>query len=217
MEPQNLAAEKVEPVPDSKKRRSRTWLYLKKFCLDMLPVIAGVVIGLFVNSYTEEQKNQSMLENTLQALSNEFTENGYELKEELLRHKQIIDSLTYYKDYEQFTLFDVLLKGGGLSLSKISTTNWRAVLNNYSLQLINFPTIKLLSAIENVHEEQSKLADWFAAIVHSPSFYERGKEGLAYRMNVLDAMTEYKVNEEELLQLYDDFASIVNSKEYQRY
>jgi hypothetical protein len=217
MEPQSPAAEKVEPVPDLKKRRSRTWLYLKKFCLDMLPVIAGVVIGMFVNSYTEEQKNQSMLKNTLQALSNEFTENGYELKKKLPQHRRIIDSLTYYKDDEQFSLYEVLLKAEGLQDSKISTTNWRAALNNYSLQLINFPTIKLLSTIENVHEEQSKLDDRFAEIVYSPSFYERGKVGVAYRMNVLEAMREYKVNEEELLQLYGDFARTVNSKEYQGY
>jgi hypothetical protein len=217
MESQDPDARNVDRVPNSKMRRNRIWLYFKKFCLDMLPVIAGVVIGMFVNSYTEERKNQNMLENTLQALSNEFTENGHELNKKLPRHKRIIDSLTYYKGHEQFTLYDVLLKAGGLSFGKISTTNWRAALNNYSLQLINFPTIKLLSAIENVHEEQSKLDDWFAEIVYSPSFYERGKEGVAYRMNVLDAMNNYKANEEELLQLYDDFARIVNSKEYQRY
>lgn len=216
MESQDPAAENVERVPDSKVRSKRIWLYFKKFCLDMLPVIAGVVIGMFVNSYTEEQKNENMLENTLQALSSEFTENGHELRKKLPRHVRIIDSLTYYRDNEQFTLYDVLLKAGGLSTSKISTTNWRAALNNYSFQLINFPTIKLLSAIENLHEEQSELDDRFTEIVYSPSFYERGEGGVAYRKNVLDAMSNYKVNEEELLQLYKDFAHIVSTRKYQR-
>jgi hypothetical protein len=216
MESQDPAAENIEQVPYSKVRGNRIWLYFKKFCLDMLPIIAGVVIGMFVNSYTEEQKNQTLLENTLLALSNEFTENGHEINKKLPRHTRIIDSLTYYKEDEHYTLYDVLLKAGGLSLSKLSTTNWRAALNNYSFQLINFSTIKLLSAIENLPEEQARLDDWFSKIVYSTSFYERGEEGVAYRMNVLDAMSNYKENEEELLQLYNDFAHVVNSKEYQR-
>ena len=50
--------------------------HFKKFCLDMLPVIAGVVIGLYLTAESDERQNRKLLDNTLEALSNEFKANG---------------------------------------------------------------------------------------------------------------------------------------------
>jgi hypothetical protein len=177
----------------------------------MLPVIAGVVIGMFVNTYTEERKNRNLLENTLQALSNEFTENSEEINNKLSRHIRIIDSLTFYMDNKTYSAYEILLKAGGLSTAKISTTNWRAALNNYSLQLVDFSTIRLLSRIESLHDEQKGLDEWFTNSVYSTTIYKRGEEGVAYRRTLLGVMANYKENEQELQKLYSDFSSVVNT------
>lgn len=200
----------------NKVRRRKIFPYVRKFCMDMLPVIAGVVIGMFVNSYTERQHDQNLLENTLHALSNEFLENTMEIKKKLPRYTRIIDSLDYYGDNKEYNLYEILIKAGGLTTSKITTTNWRATLNTYSLQLINFPTVQLLSRIENIHEEQIKLDDLLVEMAYGPPMYKRGDEGLAYRKNILDLMNNYKGNEEERLQLYYDFANIVIAKRYKQ-
>jgi hypothetical protein len=216
MPPTDPGVEDEKSSATDKVRRSKLFSYARKFFLDMLPVIAGVVIGMFVNSYTEEQRNQNLLESTLHALSYEFLENTQEMKNKLPRYNRIIDSLNYYMDNKQYNLYEILLKAGGLTTSKITTTNWQVTLNNYSLQLINFPTVQLLSRIENVHEEQTKLVDLLTAMAYGPAMYKRGDEGLASRKNLFDMMINYKSNEEERLQLYYDFANIVITKRYKQ-
>ena len=76
--------------------------------------------------------------------------------------------------------------------------------------------MRLLSSIENLHEEQKGLDDWFINSVYSTKIYQRGEEGVNYHMSVLDVMKNYKANEEELLALYSDFARIVSTRAYQR-
>jgi hypothetical protein len=199
---------------ESGKYRSRIWRFIRKFCLDMLPVIAGVVIGMFLNNEREARQNRNLTETTLQALSGEFKENGREIDTKLTRHTRIIDSLQYYMADEQLNLFEILVKGGGLASSEIYTTNWRATLNNNSLRLINFQTVKLLSRIENLHEDLAKQVDMLFLILYEPSMYKRGKDAVVHRKNVFDLMVGYRANEQELLQLYAEFENVVNTKQY---
>ena len=208
--------EDEESSATDKRRSGKIFPYVRKFSIEMLSVIAGVVIGMFVNSYTERQHDQTLLENTLHALSNEFLENTKEIKNKLPRYTRIIDSLNYYKDHKQYNLYEILVKAGGLNTSKITTTNWQVTLNNYSLQLINFPTVQLLSRIQNIHEEQVKLVDLIMEMAYGPAMYKRGDESLAYRKNLLDMMSNYKGNEEERLELYYEFANVVIAKRYKQ-
>lgn len=205
--------------PKSKKRilsfKQRLLPYLKKFSMDMLPIIVGVFIGLFLNTQREERQNRNLLDNTLQALSLEFEENSREIRGKLRRHTQIIDTLDFYMEDPNYNLYDLLVKAGGLASSEIYTTNWRATLNNCSLQLINFQTVKLLSRIENLHDDLTKEIDMLYLIIYGPSMYKRGEEGIEYRRNVLDLVRSYKADEEELLRHYTDFSDIVDNREYE--
>jgi len=216
MEKDSPQSEPVDSSPPRKKIITLVGNHLKKFCLDMLPVIAGVVIGLYLTAESEERQNRKLLDNTLEALSNEFKANGLEINKKLIRHTRIFDSLKYYQSDTQYNLNDILGKAGGLASSQIYTTNWQATLNNYNLQIINFETVKLLSRIENIHDELTKQVDIFYEKVYAPSMYARGEEGVSHRKIVMDVMEDYKANEQELLQLYNEFSVVVETKRYRQ-
>ncbi|HZI26421.1 MAG TPA: hypothetical protein VFD46_15155, partial [Chryseolinea sp.] len=62
---------------DHKKERSKTTAYRigVKLAIELLTVIAGILIALFVNSVQEKRHDKKILDETLHALSAEFDKN----------------------------------------------------------------------------------------------------------------------------------------------
>jgi hypothetical protein len=53
-------------------------------------------------------------------------------------------------------------------------------------------------------------------MVYASSMYARGEEGMSHRKIVMDVMEDYKSNEQELLQLYQEFSDVVETKRYRQ-
>lgn len=183
---------------------------------DIIPVIAGILIALFINNFQQNYRDKKLLESTLQSLSNEFAENAAEINEELPRHRQWIDTLERYKESENHSIYDMTAKAGPISIAFIFTTNWQATLNNNSLGFLNFQTVQLLSEIDATHQELRKQEDMLYPVVFGPPMFKRGKEGLEYRQGLEGWFTTFTINEEELLKLYEKFEQVVQNKQYRK-
>lgn len=207
---------KVSDSPASaqnpKKKTIRT--IVGKIGLDIIPVIAGILIALFINNLQQNYRDKKLLESTLQSLSNEFAENATEINENLPLHLRLIDTLQHYKESENHSIHDIVTKVGRLSTANIFTTNWQATLNNNSLGFLNYKTVQLLSDIDAQQQEMRNQEEMLLPIVFGPPMFKQGKEGLEYRQGLEVWLLTFISNEEILLGLYEEFEQVVRNKQY---
>ena len=209
----NTPDEATNPAASARKERNVKSL-IGRIGLDMIPVIAGILIALFINNVQQNYRDKKILESTLQSLSSEFAENAAEINEKLPLYQRWIDTLQQYKESEHHSIYDMIPKVGTINTANIFTTNWQASLNTNSLRFLNFQTVQLLSEIDAQHQEVRRQEDMLYPIVFGPPMFKKGKEGLEYRQGLEVWFSAFKSNEEALLKMYEEFKQVVRNKQY---
>src|SRR5918994_4871760 len=111
---------------DHKKRRqTKAYKIGGRLAIELLTVIAGILIALFVNSVQEKRNDKKILDETLHALSAEFDKNRENIKNVSHRLQRFRDTLEFYKDDESLSVYDLTLKSPGLTAVDLFTTNWQ--------------------------------------------------------------------------------------------
>jgi hypothetical protein len=205
---------KESSEPNLNVKGQRVLPLLRKLGLDIIPVIIGILIALFINNAQQNYRDKKLLDSTLQSLSNEFSYNAMAIKGKLPLHQQWIDTLLQYKDSEHYSIQDLMTKVGSVSTANIFTTNWQATLGNNSLGFLNFETVQLLSKIDAQHQELRRQEDLLYPIVFGPPLSKTGKEGWEYRQGLELWFIAFRANEESLLELYEEFKQVVARKQY---
>jgi hypothetical protein len=197
-------------------RRRSTKSILSKIGLDIIPVIAGILIALFINNFQQNILDRKLLASTLESLSAEFSENEKVIKGLLPRQQGFLDTLRFYLNDKSYSLNDMSTKTNGMGTPKIQSTNWRAALNNNSFSMLNFETINLLSQIENLYDELKDQEELMYPNVYGPPWFKTGQEGWEYRKGMDAWMITYVGNLHELLALYKEFEEVVENEKYSR-
>lgn len=202
-----------EKIPNKKRNLKPV---LSKIGLDMIPVVAGILIALFINNVRQSVLDQRLLASTLESLNDEFSKNQTNIEYYLPRQQRFLDSLRFFLEDRSFSIFDMSRKTDGMGTPEIHSTNWRSSLNNNSLQLLNFRTVNLLSQIDSKYEELKDQEALIYPIAYGPPMFKKGEEGWEYRKGLELWMISYISNERELLALYKEFEQIIQTKTYQR-
>jgi hypothetical protein len=66
------------------KKRNATY-FMGQMGREMIPVIAGILIALFINNWQQNYRDEKLLESTLQSLSEEFDKNTENIQSYLPR------------------------------------------------------------------------------------------------------------------------------------
>ena len=181
---------------------------------EMIPVIAGILIALFINNWQQSYRDEKLLESTLQSLSEEFDKNAENIQSYLPRQSHFLDTLRLYHDDTTLSILDIATKTCGMGSPEIYATNWQLSVNNNSMRLLNFQTINLLSQIESKYQELRDQDRFLYPILYGPPVFQTGEEGVAYRRGMELWLNSYMGNEKELLALYEEFQQIVQNREY---
>ena len=110
---------------------------LGKIGLDMIPVVFGILIALFINNLRENYQDRKLLKGTLLSLSEGFKKNIEGIQKNLRRQTLLLDTLQYYREDSTYSIFDLATKAEGIGLAEIYSTNWQISLNNNSLRLLD--------------------------------------------------------------------------------
>lgn len=189
--------------------RSRVLRILAKFAFEILVVVAGILIALFVNSVQQRRSDRERLNATLTSLSQEFQKNIENIEVIQPRLERFRDTLRFYQGKHDMSIYDITVRAPGLTTADLYSTNWRATLSNNSLQLLDFATVTLLSRIEAKHQELKNEEMILMSMLYQPALYKRGNEGSDYRKVLGVWLDSYLSNEQELIKLYEQFAGDV--------
>jgi hypothetical protein len=192
---------------ENKKKSAQTTSYkiVGKLAVELVTVIAGILIALFVNSVQEKRADKKNLDETLDALSLEFDKNRDNIKSISHRLQRFRDTLEFYEKDTSLSIYDLTVKSPGLTIADLYTTNWQVTLSTNSLRLIDFETITLLSKIDAKHKELKDQGAILTSLVYNTAIYKNDREGFYHRKVLASWIGGYMGNEKELIALYDEF------------
>ena len=195
----------MDESPNKKKHGRTTYKIVGKLTVELVTVIAGILIALFVNSIQEKRADKKNLDETLRALSLEFDKNRENIESKSHRIQRFRDTLEFYEKDASLSIYDLTVKSPGLTLVDLYTTNWQVTLSTNSLRLINFETITLLSEIEAKHNELKEQGQILTSLLYNTAIYKNDREGFYHRKVLASWIGGYMGNEKELIALYDEF------------
>ena len=195
-----------------KKYGQTTYKIAGKLAVELITVIAGILIALFVNSIQEKRADKKNLDETLHSLSLEFDKNTDNIKSKSYRLQRFRDTLEFYEKEPSLSIYDLTVKSPGLTMVELYTTNWQVTLSSNSLRLINFETITLLSEIEAKHNELKEQGQILTSLLYNTAIYKNDREGFYHRKVLASWIGGYMGNEEELIALYDEFKALIAEK-----
>ena len=196
------------------KKYKRIYRMLARFGFELLTIIAGILIALFVNNWQVRNHDMAMLKSTHNSLSQEFEENIENINRIQPRLERFRDTLEFYKSNTGLSIYELTTRAPGLGTAELHTTNWQTTLSSGSIRLLDFETVTLLSKIDSKHQELKNETAQLISIIYSPALYRKDEEGYHYRKVLGDWIGSYLGNEQELIVLYDEFKELVGKENY---
>ncbi len=131
---------------------------------ELIVVIAGILIALFINNWNEERKDKAYIDKIFLSINKELTETNEDITRKLVLQQAFVDTLNLYLDYDSISLFDITLKAERINMPFIKINSWKSI-SNSKIELIEYEKMSSLAAIEERKEllgiQIDKMIDYF--------------------------------------------------------
>ena len=129
--------------------------YFKSISKEIVPIIIGILIALFINNWNEERNERNYYSKIINSIELELEETHEDIETKIISHSSIIDTLKFNLDNETVSLQVIMNKTNGITLPKIRIHSWKA-LSNSRIELLDYES---LSSLANIEEEKDNLKD----------------------------------------------------------
>ncbi len=114
----------------------------------MIPVVFGILIALFINSWKEQYKDEVYIAEIFKSIKIELEESKTSIDENIPKQTRLIDSIRFYMSDDKLSLMEIAVKADGFHAPQIRTNSWQAI-SRTKIELVNYAKLKVLSDIEN--------------------------------------------------------------------
>lgn len=121
---------------------------IKAFIKDIIPIIVGILVALWINNWNETRKDKNYLSKITSASNKELTETNIDIKEKLALQKSFIDTIDTYLINEKISLLDITIKAEGIYMPIIKTNSWKSI-SNSKIELMDYEKVSALANIED--------------------------------------------------------------------
>lgn len=177
---------------DFSKIKKSLWQITK----EMIPVILGILIALWINNWQKNKEDRAFLNHVFLTIEKEHEENIMELQSIIPLHERLTDSIYYHFDNENIVIGQFPEMTNGMSIALIGNTSWRAFISN-DIKLIDFDLVANLSMIDEFkvgYQDQAKrLTDFFFENINNSK--RKDKEILLFIIEDLISVEEKLLKE----------------------
>lgn len=177
--------------------------YIVPFLKEMLPVIAGILIALFIDNWNDERKNNRYIDQVFSSINSELKESNEDINENIPLQKSLIDSLETYSNDVNMSVLDIMLTSGGITIPTIKTSTWKAV-SNSKIDLVSYKKIVALSNIEEQKEILKSKSDYLMHFLYSNLYATDKQKKEVLKILLLDIIQTEKTT----LQYIDSFETL---------
>lgn len=151
---------------------------LKKILLDMIPIVLGILIALFISNWSKNKEDKTFISGVMSSVNMELIENKKSLVGMIESHNSLLDTLSIYLDDESINIGETLNKTNGFQMASIKNTAWKAFINT-NMNLVDYQTISELTNIaeskQTYNLQKEKTYDFLLQNVESTGYIEKEK------------------------------------------
>ncbi|MFK7809857.1 MAG: DUF6090 family protein [Saprospiraceae bacterium] len=125
--------------------------YLSKLIREIVPVIIGILIALFINNWNEDRKDKEYLDQIFSSMEKELEESLADIRRVLPKQLASIDTLDVYLNNEEVSLYAIMMRSNGIHFPSIKTNSWNAIVNS-KIELIEYDKLSALADFEEGKE-----------------------------------------------------------------
>lgn len=118
---------------------------------EMIPVILGILIALYINNWNENRKDTRYINHILTSINNDLAETKTSIDSNFSDQQSILDTLDFYMEDDQISIADIGMKVNGFQLPIIRLNTWKAI-SNSKIELIDYEKVVVLSQLEEINE-----------------------------------------------------------------
>lgn len=124
---------------------------IKQLFREIIPVIIGILIALFINNWNDERKEKKYLDQMFSSIEKELEESILDIKTVIPKQLASVDTLDVYINNEEVSLYSIMMRGNGIHFPTIKTNSWNAIANS-RIELIEYEQLSALADIEERKE-----------------------------------------------------------------
>ena len=124
---------------------------IKALIKDIIPVLVGILIALWINNWNETRKDKTYINQISSSINKELTETTADIIYIMANQKSLVDTLDFYKNDDKISIFDVLMKVNGINIPTIKINSWKAI-SNSKIELMEYDKVSTLANIEEQKE-----------------------------------------------------------------
>lgn len=125
--------------------------YLESFIKEIIPVVIGILIALYINNWNEQRKDKKYINHILNSIKSELTETKNDISKNIESQQTVLDTINFYKQNADLSIYDVFRKVDGFRAPNIRISSWNAISNN-KIELIDYKQLSKLNNIEKGKE-----------------------------------------------------------------
>ena len=146
----------------------------KSFIKDIIPVIVGILIALFINNWNENRKEKKYIDKIFVSINKELGETDADITNILSLQKSYIDTLDFYIMDDAVSLKDIIMKSNGINIPTIKLNSWKAI-SSSKIELVGYDKLSALANIEQQNEILSKKTERMGDFLYA-NINETGKD-----------------------------------------
>lgn len=140
--------------------------YSLQFIKEIVPVIAGILIALFIDNWNSERKDKAYLKQIFSTVNSELKESKEEIKNIVPQQESLVDSIDFYSKNKNATVLDIVQKSKGIYIPQIKINAWKSI-SSSKIDLIDYQKITKLSYIEEQKETLSNKSDYLMSFLYN--------------------------------------------------
>lgn len=169
--------------------------YSINFLKEIIPVIVGILIALFIDNWNESRKEEKYIEQVFSIIDSELKGTNEEIKEIIPLQNSLIDSLEFYADNKNVNILDIVKKSKGIQIPKIRINAWKSV-SNTKIDLVNYKKITSLSDIESLKEILEDKTAYLLTYLYSNLYETEKSKKETLKMLVTDIIQTEKTTQQ---------------------
>ncbi|TMM57157.1 hypothetical protein FEE95_11740 [Maribacter algarum] len=126
---------------------------MKQFIREIISVIIGILIALFINNWNQDRKDRAYLNQIFSSIEKELEESLADIARVIPKQLTSVDSIQRYLNDEEVSIYNIITKSNGVHGPSIKTNSWNAIANS-KIELVAY---EKLSALADIQERKENL------------------------------------------------------------
>ena len=170
--------------------------YINPFIKEILPIIAGILIALYINNWNETRKEENYINHISTSINDELTETNSDIIDIILAQKSFIDTIDFYSKDNEISLLEIAIKAEGIKIPTIKINSWKAI-SNSKIELMEYEKVSILSEIEENKDILKMKAEKLVSFIYTNTKETETDKKLLMKIMMLDIIsTEMSIQKE---------------------